>query len=72
MKALGPFDGDDAAIIEKFIETDFIRVNGKQQLLFRLAEAMLENPDGIAEFQLSGSISIASTELRPSRPVRRC
>jgi TnpA family transposase len=32
---------------EKRLLTDFIRVNGKQQLLFRLAETMLENPDGI-------------------------
>jgi TnpA family transposase len=32
---------------EKRLLTDFIRVNGKQQLLFRLAETMLKNPDGI-------------------------
>ncbi len=32
---------------EKRLLTDFIRVNGKQQLLFRLAETMLENPDGV-------------------------
>ena len=32
---------------EKRLLNDFIRVNGKQQLLFRLAAAMLENPDGI-------------------------
>lgn len=32
---------------EKRLLNDFIRVNGKQQLLFRLAETMLENPDGI-------------------------
>jgi TnpA family transposase len=33
--------------VERELLADFIRVNGKQQLLFRLAEAMLENPDGI-------------------------
>ncbi len=32
---------------EKRLLHDFIRVGGKQQLLFRLAEVMLENPDGI-------------------------
>lgn len=32
---------------EKRLLVDFIRVNGKQQLLFRLAEKMLDNPDGI-------------------------
>lgn len=32
---------------ERRLLKDFIRVNGKQQLLFRLAEAMLENPEGI-------------------------
>ena len=32
---------------EKRLLNDFIRVGGKQQLLFRLAEKMLENPDGI-------------------------
>lgn len=32
---------------ERTLLTDFIRVNGKQQLLFRLAEAMWANPDGI-------------------------
>jgi TnpA family transposase len=32
---------------EKRLLNDFIRVNGKQQLLFRLAEIMLENPDGV-------------------------
>lgn len=32
---------------EKRLLNDFIRVGGKQQLLFRLAQAMLENPDGI-------------------------
>ncbi len=32
---------------EKHLLKDYIRVNGKQQLLFRLAETMLENPDGI-------------------------
>lgn len=32
---------------EKRLLNDFIHVNGKQQLLFRLAAAMLENPDGI-------------------------
>lgn len=33
--------------VERELLADFIRVNGKQQLLYRLAEAMLENPDGI-------------------------
>ena len=33
--------------MERELLADFIRVNGKQQLLYRLAEAMLENPDGI-------------------------
>jgi TnpA family transposase len=32
---------------EKRLLNDYIRVDGKQQLLFRLAEAMLENPEGI-------------------------
>lgn len=32
---------------EKRLLNDYIRVNGKQQLLFRLAQVMLENPDGI-------------------------
>ncbi len=32
---------------EKRLLNDFIRVNGKQQLLFRLAETMLKNPAGI-------------------------
>ena len=32
---------------EKRLLNDFIRVNGKQQLLFRLAETMLENPNDI-------------------------
>jgi TnpA family transposase len=32
---------------ERRLLKDFIRVNGKQHLLFRLAEAMLENPDGV-------------------------
>jgi len=32
---------------EKRLLHDFIRVGGKQQLLFRLAEAMLEKPEGI-------------------------
>lgn len=32
---------------EKYLLKDYIRVNGKQQLLFRLAETMLDNPDGI-------------------------
>jgi outer membrane PBP1 activator LpoA protein len=32
---------------ERRLLTDFIRVGGKQQLLFRLAEAMWDNPDGI-------------------------
>lgn len=32
---------------EKRLLNDFIRVGGKQQLLFRLAQAMLENPAGI-------------------------
>ena len=33
--------------VKREILMDFIQVEGKQQLLFRLAEAMLENPDGI-------------------------
>jgi TnpA family transposase len=33
--------------VEHELLADFIRVNGKQQLLYHLAEAMLENPDGI-------------------------
>jgi Domain of unknown function (DUF4158) len=33
--------------VERELLADFIRVNGKRQLLYRLAEAMLENPDGI-------------------------
>ncbi len=33
--------------VERELLADFIRVNGKQQLLYHLAEAMLENPDGI-------------------------
>ncbi len=33
--------------VERELLTDFVRVNGKQQLLYRLSEAMLENPDGI-------------------------
>jgi TnpA family transposase len=32
---------------ERKLLTDFIRVGGKQQLLFRLAEAMWDNPNGI-------------------------
>jgi len=32
---------------EKHLLNDFIRVGGKQQLLFRLAEIMLDNPSGI-------------------------
>ena len=32
---------------EKRLLNDFIRVDGKQQLLFRLAHSMLDNPDGI-------------------------
>lgn len=32
---------------EKRLLNDFIRVDGKQQLLFRLAQSMLDNPDGI-------------------------
>lgn len=32
---------------ERKLLADFIRVDGKQQLLFRLAEAMWDNPDGI-------------------------
>ncbi len=35
--------------VERELLADFIRVNGKQQLLFRLAEAMLSNPKGIIE-----------------------
>jgi len=33
--------------VERELLTDFVRVNGKQQLLYRLSEAMLKNPDGI-------------------------
>jgi TnpA family transposase len=33
--------------VERELWADFIRVDGKQQLLFRLAEAMWVNPDGI-------------------------
>jgi TnpA family transposase len=33
--------------VEREILADFIRVEGKQQLLFRLADAIWENPDGI-------------------------
>jgi len=33
--------------VERELLIDFIRVNGKQQLLFKLAEAMWDNPDGI-------------------------
>ena len=33
--------------VEREILADFIRVEGKQQLLFRLADAMWDNPDGI-------------------------
>ena len=33
--------------VEREILADFIRVEGKQQLLFRLAGAMWDNPDGI-------------------------
>jgi hypothetical protein len=32
---------------EKRLLTDFIRVGGKQQLLFRLVNAMWDNPDGV-------------------------
>jgi len=32
---------------ERRLLKDFIRVDGKQQLLFRLAEIMLDNPDGV-------------------------
>ena len=32
---------------EKRLLNDYIRVDGKQQLLFRLAQSMLDNPDGI-------------------------
>ena len=35
--------------VERELLKDFIRVNGKQQLLFRLAEGMLANPNGIIE-----------------------
>ena len=33
--------------VERELLADFIRVNGKQQLLYHLAEAMLKNPDGV-------------------------
>ncbi len=33
--------------VERELLVDFIRVGGKQQLLFKLAEAMWDNPDGI-------------------------
>lgn len=33
--------------VERQLLTEFIRVDGKQQLLYRLAEVMWENPDGI-------------------------
>ncbi|MBI1294733.1 Tn3 family transposase [bacterium] len=33
--------------VERELLADFIRVAGKQQLLYRLADAMWENPDGI-------------------------
>ena len=35
--------------VERELLTDFIRVNGKQQLLYRLAEAMLANPEGVIQ-----------------------
>ena len=35
--------------VEKEIVADYIKVGGKQQLLFRLAQAMLTNPVGIIE-----------------------
>jgi TnpA family transposase len=35
--------------VEREMLTDFIRVNGKQQLLYSLAEAMLANPEGIIQ-----------------------
>lgn len=35
--------------VERQLLTDFIRVGGKQQLLFRLVEVMWDNPDGIIQ-----------------------
>lgn len=35
--------------VERELLTDFIRVGGKQQLLFKLAEAMWDNPEGIIQ-----------------------
>jgi len=47
---------------EKRLLADFIRVEGKQQLLFRLAEAMWEQPQGIIETVLYPIIGRARLE----------
>lgn len=47
---------------EKRLLADFIRVNGKQQLLFRLAKTMLENPNGIISEVLYPVVSEAQLQ----------
>jgi hypothetical protein len=55
---------------EKRLLNDFIRVDGKQQLLFNLAEAMLEHPQGIIEEILYPIVGQVRLEALPNT-IRR-
>jgi TnpA family transposase len=62
--------------VERELLTDFIRVNGKQQLLYRLAEAMLANPKGVIQdvlFPLVGQDTLKALvdEYKSSGPYRQ-
>jgi len=61
---------------EKRLLNDFIRVDGKQQLLFNLAEAMLEHPQGIIEeilYPIVGRVRLKALveEAKQTGPFRR-
>ena len=61
---------------EKRLLNDFIRVDGKQQLLFNLAEAMLEHPEGIIEevlYPIVGQARLKALveEAKQTGPFRR-
>ncbi len=61
---------------EKRLLNDFIRVNGKQQLLFDLSEAMLKYPDGIIKevlYPIVGEARLKALveEAKQTGPFRR-
>ena len=61
---------------EKRVLNDFIRVDGKQQLLFNLSEAMLAHPDGIIKeilYPIVGEARLKALveEAKQSGPFRR-